>query len=309
MPILPRLFFSVRTMIKTAYCKINLTLEILGTKRNDGFHDLKSVMHKIPLGDKIELEAKEGSGRIFFDCDTAVCSNEDNLAYRAAKAYLDEYGKNDKDIYISLVKVTPTGAGLGGGSADAACVLDMLFHTVGGVDEETIERIASGLGSDVVFCLEKYKCAYCTGRGEKCRSIDTLPENTAIVIAKPLESLNTKGIYKSYDELFGDDYSKSNSDLMEKALAKGDVSEIARLCTNDFESVCIPRLEEIAHLKEKISFYGGYAAKMSGSGSAVFGLFEKDSEAQRCKEALVGDGIKEVFAFTKEDFHKMYFGE
>ncbi len=296
-------------MIKTAYCKINLTLEILGTRRNDGFHDLKSIMHKIPLGDVVELDVKKGEGCIFFSCDTDVCVNEDNLAYRAAKAYLDECGKNDVDVYITLRKVTPTGAGLGGGSADAACVLDMLTTAIGQVSEQTVEKIASGLGSDVVFCLEKYKCAYCTGRGEKCRSINTLPRNTAIVIAKPLESLNTGGIYKSYDALFGDDYTKCNSDLMEKALEKGDIAEISRLCTNDFESVCIPRLDKIAVLKDKIAFCGAYASKMSGSGSAVFGLFDNDGAALRCKEALAKDGFCEVFSFTSEDFLKMYKGE
>ena len=116
-------------MIKTAYCKINLTLEILGTKRNDGFHDLKSVMHKIPLGDIIKIELSEGNGKIFLDCNEDVCENENNLAFLAAKAYIEEYNKvrkPDVDVHITLTKITPTGAGLGGGSADAACVLDML---------------------------------------------------------------------------------------------------------------------------------------------------------------------------------------
>ena len=299
-------------MIKTAYCKINLTLEILGTDRADGFHDLKSVMHKIPLGDRISLETKAGSGRIFFECSENVCSNEENLAYRAAKAYIDEYEKSKKadfDVYIRLTKITPTGAGLGGGSADGACVLDMLESTLGALGEKRIEEIAATLGSDVVFCLERYKCAYCTGRGEICRSIDTLPKNTCIVIAKPNESLNTKGIYKSYDELYGNNYAKDKSDRMEKALAKGCAEEISRCAVNDFESVCIPRLEEIGKIKEKVSAFGAYACMMSGSGSAVFGLFDDEDKCAECKKALLSSGLGEVFAFTAEDFAKMYAGE
>ncbi len=299
-------------MIKTAYCKINLTLEILGTKRGDGFHDLKSVMHKIPLGDIVEMTVKQGEGNVSLNCSDDVCDSEQNLAYLAAKAYIAEYektGKADFDVCINLTKVTPTGAGLGGGSADAACVLDMLYCLVGGVDEAQIEKLAACLGSDVVFCLEKYKCAYCTGRGEICRSIDTLPENTCIVIAKPSESLNTKGIYKSYDELYGDDYGKSFTDSMEDALKKSDAKKIAHLCVNDFEKVCIPRLEEIAQIKEKMIELGAYVSMMSGSGSAVFGLFENEAECMKCEKALKNSGLTEVFAFTARDFKKMYIGE
>ena len=299
-------------MIKTAYCKINLTLEILGTQREDGFHDLKSVMHKIPLGDRISLETKSGEGRIFFDCSENVCSNEENLAYRAAKAYIDEYEKSQKadfDVFIQLTKITPTGAGLGGGSADAACVLDMLEGILGALGEKRVEEIAAALGSDVVFCLERYKCAYCTGRGEICRSIETLPKNTCIVIAKPNESLNTKGIYKSYDEMYGNDYSKELSDRMEKALAQESITEISKCIINDFEPVCIPRLEEIGKIKEKISSFGAYACMMSGSGSAVFGLFDDREKCMECKNALMSQGLCEVFAFTSEDFTKTYIGE
>ena len=161
-------------MKKTAYCKINLTLEILGTKRGDGFHDLKTVMHKIPLGDTIEIcTEKSGSGRIVLACDSDVCKAEDNLAYKAAKMFMEAYfAKTGKtaDVHITLNKTTPTGAGLGGGSADAATVLDMMKKELGEVSEDEILLMAQNLGSDVPFCLERYTSAYCTGRGEICRA-------------------------------------------------------------------------------------------------------------------------------------------
>jgi len=299
-------------MIKTAYCKINLTLEILGTQRNDGFHDLKSVMHKIPLGDIVELDVKPGKGDIFFTCDSNVCESSENLAYLAAKSYIDEYAKLndvDFDIYINLKKVTPTGAGLGGGSADAACVLDMLSETLGKIDDIKLEQLASALGSDVVFCLDKYMSAYCTGRGEKCRSIALLPESTSMIIAKPNESLNTKGIYKDYDELFGNDYTKSKTDGMEQALKNGDIQGIEKNLVNDFEPVCIPRLQEINSIKQTILSSGAYACQMSGSGSAVFGLFEDASKLPCCKNELEKLGVSDIFAFDTKDFEKMYKGE
>lgn len=299
-------------MIKTAYCKINLTLEILGTKRGDGFHDLKSVMHKIPLGDVIKIELTQGEGNLFLDCNEDVCENQNNLAYLAAKAYVDEYRKNKEitcDIYITLTKVTPTGAGLGGGSADAACVLDMLSRLLCGVDDKTVTEIASRLGSDIVFCLEKYKCAFCTGRGEICENIDVLPKNTSIVIAKPNESLNTKGIYKSYDERYGDDYSKCGSEKMRHALKACDKTGIKESFVNDFEALCIERLPEIGVVKEKIASFGAYVSAMSGSGSAVFGLFDDEEKCLECKKMLCDMGLSEVFAFTPKDFEKMYKGE
>ena len=246
-------------MKRTACCKINLTLEILGTKRSDGFHDLKSVMHKIPLGDVIELSATDGKGEISFYCDSDVCDPKDNLAYRAAQMYLEKYFSNTKknaDVTISLSKVTPTGAGLGGGSADAACVLDMLYEELGGVSATEVLDMASVLGSDVPFCLKRYMSAYCTGRGEICRNISTLPNGTCLVIAKPNEGINTKGIYGEYDKAHGDDYSKDRTDSMERALESGSLSDIAKEIVNDFESVCIPRLPEIEVIKNKMSESG-----------------------------------------------------
>ena len=299
-------------MIKTAYCKINLTLEILGTKRADGFHDLKTVMHKIPLGDIIELNTRQGTGRIDFSCDIDLCPKEDNLAYRAAEEYLKKYSEKTgkcADVSITLKKITPFGAGLGGGSADAATVLDMLTEKLGELSQEDVFEIASGLGSDVPFCLERHVCAYCTGRGEDCRDIDTLPKGVFLVVAKPIEGINTKGIYGEYDKKYGDDYSKSKSDNMERALANSDFSDIARSLTNDFETVCIPRLPEIDDIKKTMMKNRALCSQMSGSGSAVFGLFDNESDSKSCFDALKKSGLEEVYEFTPEDFEKMYKGE
>lgn len=299
-------------MKKTAFCKINLTLEILGTKRGDGFHDLKTVMHKIPLGDIVELSVKDGDGKICLLCDSNVCTPEENLAYRAAKAFLDLYkAKTGKcaNVSISLSKITPTGAGLGGGSADAAAVLDMLACELVGVSDSEILDLAGKLGSDVPFCLDRYMSAYCTGRGEICESIDTLPENTCLVVAKPIEGINTKGIYGEYDKAFGDDYSKDASDKMRKALCAGNLSCIADVMTNDFEKVCIPRLPEIEVIKDMMKKDGALCSMMSGSGSAVYGLFDNSDSCAECYDALKAYGLSEVFAFYDADFQKMYTGE
>ena len=296
-------------MKRTAYCKINLTLEILGTKRGDGFHDLKSVMHKIPLGDEIELFAKSGEGKVTLTCSEDVCPPCENLAYKAAEMYLERYRENtgkNADVEIRLEKITPTGAGLGGGSADAACVLDMLALELGGVsDEETLE-MAKKLGSDVPFCLGRYVSAVCTGRGELCENISHLPHGTCMVVAKPVQSINTKGIYGEYDKAFGDDYSKSKTEEMQRALESGSLSDIAKHIMNDFEYVCIPRLSEIQDIKNEMKRLGAAASQMSGSGSAVFGLFDDTDKCRVCADALKKLGYKDVFFFGDEDFRKMY---
>ncbi len=299
-------------MKRTAYCKINLTLEILGTKRKDGFHDIKTVMHKIPLGDQIELFVKEGKGDIVFSCDSNLCPHEDNLAYRAAQKYLEVYTKNTgktADVKIILSKITPAGAGLGGGSADAATVLDMLQAVLLGVSDDEVLGLASQLGSDVPFCLGRFMSAYCSGRGEVCRSIETLPESTCVVIAKPLEGINTRGIYGEYDKKYGDDYLKTATDNMERALSEKDLFSVAGGIMNDFESVCIPRLPEIDDIKKKMKELGALCSQMSGSGSAVFGLFDDREKCRACFGKLKQDGLKEVYCFDDSDFRKMYKGE
>ncbi len=294
-------------MTRTAYCKINLTLEILGTNRDDGFHDLKTIMHKIPLGDKISVDVEHGNGKIKLMCDSDVCSPEENLAYKAAKAYLDKCGGR-YDITIKLAKVTPTGAGLGGGSADAACVLDMLYELVGGLPEDDVLKIAAQLGSDVPFCLDRYTSAYCTGRGEICRNIAVLPP-CHMIVAKPIESINTKGIYGEYDKAYGDDYTKAVSDSMEKALLDKDLKAVSQALINDFERVCIPRLPKIAVIKRQLVSHGALCSQMSGSGSAVFGIFDDEGKAQNCLASLKEKGLKEAFLLTNTDFEKMYNGE
>ena len=296
-------------MKKTAFCKINLTLEILGTKRDDGFHDLKTIMHKVPLGDEIEVLCSDGEGNITLVCDSDVCAKEDNLAYKAAKMYLERYGKstgNGANVQINLRKITPTGAGLGGGSADAAIVLDMMQEILGGITDEEILHMASALGSDVPFCLKRYLSAFCTGRGEICRPISTLPEGTCLVLAKPLEGINTKGIYGEYDKKFGDDYSKSASDGMEDALLSASLSDVAKHVMNDFECVCIPRLPEIQHIKDRMKSLGALCSSMSGSGSSVFGIFDNKDKAEKCFEALKNEGLKEIFCCYPDDFRRMY---
>lgn len=261
------------TVSKKAYAKINLTLEILGTKRADGYHDIASVMHKAhSLYDNVTVTLAER--KISLVCDKDVCLPEENLAYKAAQKYLELYkSKTGKEIgvNIEIQKNIPAGAGLAGGSSDAAAVLDALNELLGTLTDNEIYETALSLGSDVPFCLERHTCALCTGRGEKIRDLPAL-DNIEIAFYLPKTPLSTKGIYGEYDKIYGDDYSKNKSVLMAEAIEKGtDVNEIFSYMCNDFQALCEQRCPEISEgckvLSEK-----GYFSQMSGSGSAVFGI-------------------------------------
>jgi len=276
----------------TAFAKINLTLEILGTKRADGFHDLLSVMHKIPVGDEVCLEVTK-SDEIEFSCSENVCANEDNLAYKAFVLYREkaiEKGHENFGGKIHIEKIMPTGAGLAGGSADGAAVLDMLQDSLGVFTNDELHSIAASLGSDVPFCLKEHTACLCSGRGEVMKEISPLTKVFCLV-AKPNENLPTKGIYNLYDQMYGDNYSKNASLLMEKALSEGNMKKVSSLLVNDFEEICVKRLAEIESVRQELVSHGAMGARMSGSGSAVFGLFESEKAMQKCRALLEDKGL------------------
>ncbi len=254
-----------------AYAKINLTLEIIG-KRADGFHDIASVMHKIPLCDDVSLDVTEGDVGIVFACDRDVCPPEKNLAYRAAELFLRQTGLRRK-VAVTLRKHIPAGAGLAGGSTDGAAVLDLMNEACGRpLSEQELETLAAGLGSDVPFCLAHHTCALCTGRGEIMTELPALT-GVRFYVACPRKELSTAGIYGEYDRLYGEGgKEKENSRRMASLLQKGvDVREILALMINDFQPLCEAKCGEIAVLCDSFR-QKGYYAQMSGSGSSVFGI-------------------------------------
>lgn len=274
-------------LLQKAYAKINLTLEILGTRRGDGFHDIASVMLKVPtLYDSVTLavsEAPENAGMVAFSCDKNVCEPEKNLAYLAAKRYYDlVHNKEEKilpGVSIALKKNIPSGAGLAGGSSDAAAVLNGLNELFGKLDKSALFQIALSLGSDIPFCLDPCGAALCTGRGEILEPLPT-PENVQIELRFPQTPLSTAGIYAEYDRFYGDDYTKNKSVLLADALKRQEpLACFAALLCNDFQPLCEKRCPEIALLCEQLKREGFYA-QMSGSGSAVFGL--RSEKQQYC---------------------------
>lgn len=263
-----------------AYAKINLTLEITGKILAGGYHELRTVMHKIPICDELEVGIFESpSSAVHFECSVQLCEKQQNLAYKAALAYIDAFRQKTNRALgakISLEKHIPSGAGLGGGSADAAAVLRALNMLCGDeISEDELMKLAESLGSDVPFCLYPEKCAFCTGRGEIITPSESLPDCFALV-AKPAESISTKGIYAEYDRtvMYSSEHGeKKNSFSAVSFLEEGTLLQNPHVFVNDFEKICIPKCKDIELIKTVMKRHGALVSMMTGSGSAVFGLF------------------------------------
>lgn len=270
-----------------AFAKINLTLDITG-KRDDGYHYIDTVMQSVDLYDTITLSHREKPG-IHLECilapgssDSALLSQgEDNLAWRAARAFFKSQEMPDAGIHILLEKRIPIAAGLAGGSADAAAVLyglDLLFNTRCSAAELT--DIGLSIGADVPFCL-KGGTMNAEGIGEILTPLTPLPE-CFIVLCKPDEYVQTAAAYAEFDRSSASII--PDTEQVIGALAVGDLHSVAEAVCNVFEQVLeLPKVDAIKNIMHK---YDVLAASMSGSGPTVFGIFEKKSEAERCASAL-----------------------
>jgi 4-diphosphocytidyl-2-C-methyl-D-erythritol kinase len=251
-----------------APAKLNLYLEILGT-RADGFHDLETVFQTVDLHDEITLALGPGRG-IHLACDhPALPVDRGNLAWRAAEAFLggpDEEGR----IEIGIVKRIPLGAGLGGGSSDAAAVLRGLARLqLGRRAPANLARLAAGLGADVAFFLTG-GTTLGTGRGERLEELPDLPR-TPVTVLMPQASLPTPAVYRAlHDEERGP--RSPRGPAWWRALASGDLAtHLHNRLTGPATRLCRP-------VAELLDWLGGQGVPhlMSGSGAACFALAHLD---------------------------------
>lgn len=270
------------TLSEKAYAKLNLTLDILG-KREDGYHDLKSVMQTISLYDLVEMDIGTGEdwkiscGRADIPCD------ERNLAWKAAKLYCDAVDYDPNGITIRIEKHIPSGAGMGGGSADAAAVLRILnCHLDNLLSVESLAELGAKVGSDVPFCVVG-GTVMCEGRGEIMRCLPQIP-NCCIVGCKPEFSVSTPVLFHKIDSV--DIYEHPDNDAMEQAIASGSISTIAREIFNVFDPVVSQEHPEIDHIKSVCRSYGAIAAQMTGSGSVVFAVMPDRDSAEAARKEL-----------------------
>jgi 4-diphosphocytidyl-2-C-methyl-D-erythritol kinase len=284
-----------------AAAKINLYLEIVGS-RPDRFHELIMVMQSISLADRVTVRSI-GIDQIRVRCDhPLVPADETNLAYKAAALVADRFpGVMAKlgGVEITLEKQIPVGAGLAGGSANAAAVLvglDMLWQL--GLTQAELQDLGAELGSDVPFCVAG-GTAIATGRGEQ---LDPLPgiDSLHLVLAKyGAEFVSTPWAYQTYRAEYGDTYlpdaqgwqarqSQVRSGDMVAAVAQRQGSALGQHLYNDFEKVVLPAHPKTAALKAVMADLGGLGTLMSGSGPSVFTLAESEAAAVALAAALKG---------------------
>lgn len=256
------------TLYEYAYAKLNLTLDVLG-KRDDGYHDLKSVMQTISIRDDVEIDI--GTGKPWsLKCDAdGIPTDETNLAWKAAKVYFDAIGKDPEGIEIRITKRIPSQAGLGGGSADAGAVLRALNkHYNNPLSILALVELGADVGSDVPFCT-LCGTAMAEGRGERLRKLPNIPD-CVFVVCKPDFSVSTPELYKKIDQC--EIAKRPDHTAMESAILAGDLGKIAENLCNVFDPVVTEDHLELNYIKSIFNTYGSVGQQMTGSGSAVFAI-------------------------------------
>ncbi len=278
-----------------AYAKINLSLDVVG-RRPDGYHELISVMQTLSLCDTLHFEKKRGDGMTFSsNCD--LSANKSNLIFRAAEAYFAA-ANTRFGLHVGLDKKIPMKAGLGGGSADAAATLRALNALDGGrFDEEALCAIGARVGADVPFCVAG-GTRLCRGIGEKMQKIpNTL--HPFVVVVMGAEGISTPQAFAAIDEAYGDfrgvaKVAEQKHKEIVDCLKGGKTDTVKGVIYNRFEDVILSVRPRVAQIKRALLDAGAFAAQMSGSGPAVFGLFKKEKQAQYAA-ALLQAETKQVF--------------
>lgn len=263
-----------------AYAKVNLSLDIVG-KREDGYHLLEMIMQAIDLYDEINIEKqKEG---ISIKCNKPyVPTDERNLAYKAAKIFMEKYNINC-GVCINIKKNIPVCAGLAGGSTDGAAVLKLMnkLFDINASDEELME-LGLKLGADVPYCI-KGGTALCKGIGEDVTELKGFKDKI-IVLVKPPFGVSTKSVYQDFD--LNKARSHPNTELLINAIEDDNLYLVSNNMKNLLENVTLRKHKILINIKEEMKSYGATGTMMSGSGPTVFAFFDDMLKAQRCFEKM-----------------------
>ena len=271
------------TLYEGAFAKLNLTLDVLG-KREDGYHDLQSVMQTISIRDDVEIDVGTGKPWCLTCTMEGIPTDERNLAWKAARVYCDAMKKDPDGLEIRIHKRIPSGAGLGGGSADAAAVLRALNRHYGNpLSIMALAELGAQVGSDVPFCT-LCGTAMVEGRGERLKKLPDMPD-CVFVVCKPDFSVSTPELYQTIDRV--DIAQRPNNKAMESALLAGDLEKVAQNLCNVFDPVVTADHLELNYIKSIFNTYGSLNQQMTGSGSAVFAILTEFEYA-----AVVCDMLK-----------------
>ena len=265
-----------------AHAKLNLTLDVLG-KRPDGYHDLEMVMQEIALGDEITLTLDTGAPwSVVGDAAVMPC-DDSNLAIKAAKLFFAASGLTCDGLRVEIRKHTPVCAGMGGGSADGAAVLRMLWEHYGRpIPEESLYRLAEQTGSDVPFALFG-GTALAREKGQVLSRLPSLP-HCYFLLCKPVFPISTPELFRAIDQETISE--RPDNRAMTTALESGDLQACAALLFNVFQCVVSREHSELQEIQNTMRAGGALGTCMTGSGPTMFGIFDQREAAERTKQQL-----------------------
>ena len=273
-----------------AFAKLNISLDVTG-RRPDGYHDMCMVMQSVTLCDDVSVSLRQdgavhaGTNLRYLPCD------DRNIAVKAARAFFAAAGLKNAGADIGIRKRVPVCAGMGGGSADGAAVLRALNRLCGKpFTLPELEALGATLGSDIPFCVAG-GTVLATGRGEILSPLPDFPD-CRFVIAKPRFSVSTPVLFRKLDQNPIRCHPDTNGIVA--AIRAGDLSGACRRMYNVFEDALPPKPDDVAVLKTKLLDCGALGAMMTGTGSAVFGVFDSQRTAERAR-AVLAESCSEVF--------------
>ncbi len=272
-------------MIRYSPAKVNLFLQVLG-KREDGYHDIATLMQRISLYDEMEFSLT-GQDIVVKCPDSSLPENEDNIVYRAAQSFLSR-ASSSRGVEITIRKKIPVAAGLGGGSSNAATTFVTLNELLGRpFGEEELTGMGAEIGADVPFFIFG-KTAWAFGIGDRLQEAKGIPD-LWFVLLNPGFGISTKMVYEGLNLGLTKEGIKFSIQTFQTA------GDIARGLRNDLEGVAFRLHPVLRDLKKTLMNHGALGSLMSGSGATVFGVFADKKDALRAGEALERAGTWSVF--------------
>ena len=281
----------MRSIRERARAKLNLSLDVL-SPMPDGYHEMRMIMQSCSLCDELRVAlTPDGSYLAHSNLRYLPCDGR-NITVRAARLFMETVGERRFGVRVDMKKRIPVCAGLGGGSSDAAAVLRALNRLTGAAfSDDRLRELGLALGADVPFCVAGGTCL-AEGRGEVLTPLPAMPK-CGIVICKPRFPISTPELFSRIDSRTG--APGPDTAALIAALERGDLMALASGLRNVFEDVLAPEHAEIFAIKQRLTELGALGALMTGTGSAVFGLFEGFAEAKKAAEEL-GRDYRECFA-------------
>lgn len=278
-----------------AWAKLNLTLDV-GKKRPDGYHNMEMLMQSVSLYDTVDITIIKEKTIKVMSTDSDLPKDLHNLAGIAAKAFRDYVNLHDIGVEVNITKNIPDRAGMAGGSADAAAVirgLNELLET--GLSDAELYDICASVGSDVPFCLFG-GTALARGRGEMLTQLPPMPD-CGILIVKPAFSVSTPALFAALDGCRVS--ARPDTEKALEALGGGDLRALAGCMVNVFEEALpVEERRIVVDIKSALMDAGALGACMTGTGSAVFGIFSTVKDAEKANLSRFGDTF--VVAPTKK---------